>query len=148
MFQFEQDSDGNTPDIPAATVSQSPPEKESEIIFLHWSPEVSVEGHILIDHGYVVGKSTESNGIFIASLKSHGGACGGGVFFATNGELAGIHQGIVHESEKDSRRGRDSVARLREDLEELKEEKEGFSYFLGSVELAEFLEDAEWQRNN
>jgi len=117
LLQFTQDESGGTPDIPKAGFSQEPPE-EAGILILRWSPQVSVEGHMLVDRVNVVGKSFQVDGAYVVRLIPHRGCCGGGVFFASNGELAGVHQRILQKSEQGSGSGRDTFARLRVDVEE------------------------------
>lgn len=124
--------------VPKVKVSLEPPmdADDRHVIFIHWSPSVEVVGNLLADEGYIVGASKQVLGQYLTSMKAHKGSCGGGVFFKLDGTLAGIHQGIEHESVK--KKGK--VAR--KEIEALKEEKDAFTYFLGCDQLSIFLNDA------
>lgn len=121
--------------VPKVTISLQPPMEADDrhVIFIHWSPSVPVKGNLMADEGYIIGASATVEGQYLANLKAHKGACGGGVFFKLDGTLAGIHQGIEHES--DSKTGRIT----RKEIEALKEQKDSFTYFLGCDELSKFL---------
>jgi hypothetical protein len=127
---------GLTP-VPCVNISHVSPMQapDRHVIFIHWSPAVDVDGGLLGDEGFIVGKSRIADGQYLASLRSHKGSCGGGVFFKMDGTLAGIHQGIEHESEE-------STGKVtRKGLETLKGQKDAYTYFIGCVELSNFVED-------
>lgn len=123
---------------PQAQLSLRSPmmDEDRRVYFIHWSPHSSVKSGLLQDEGVVVGESMELEGQYLASLRSHGGSCGGGIFFKLDGKLVGIHQGGEHESEKvKGGETSDDVDVTRREFEELKGQKDAYTYFLGSSEI-------------
>lgn len=111
-------------------------------MFIHWSPEeTTVKGGLLQDEGVVVvGESDVINGRHLVCLRAHAGRCGGGVFFKLDGTLAEIHQGLEHESVQITGGGKsEEIDVTRKEFEKLKGQKDGYTYFLGSVEISEVL---------